>query len=776
MMTRPLCSRRIAWLGTLGVGILGLAAGFLAATADAAVLTGKVAEANGKPAAGVSVYATDVARGNKRVALTDAEGQYRIEGLPTDALFVRTCLFGWQTQATKLTSLATDETRQHDITIVPAKTFTLENDKLRFVIDENGSPVALVNKLVDPNRNYISGFTQGFWHLIYRRGESWENEVIPQAQKHEVEQPSDDTLRFIVREVRCRNEELPIQLVFTVRLQDDELVWNAEINNKSDVEITEFFFPEIGSIRGLGDRSLRDELIWPEAAGVKVPYVGTRRVTYPWRGSMQWCELTNSREGIYYASYDDTCMSGEMQVGPNLFGWVKYVFVEPGERWESKPFVISPHVGTWHVAADKYRQWLSTWRKIRTRPQWVQEMTGMYLVILNQQYGDVMWQYDELPYLYQQAKAWGIDTVGLFGWTEGGHDNKYPVYEPGDKLGGEEQLRQGLKAVADEGGHTICYVQGRLLDAARDYFKGPEGQKVAARNLWGTPYFEQYNKYSRSSLLRCYSLKLQGIANPIHPEWHDTLSSWARHVLGFGPDGILFDQVGGMYAYPAFDAPGVKPSLAFPIGQQKLLTRLRKELRAVGPDRALVAELLTDVYSQYGDMLHGCGAGFGPGGASFPAMSRYVLSDVIMTQRNPKPWMNPTDANFALTYGFRYELEVRYRDDAFKVRNGLVNGSRDYVRKVSELRKQYWDLLGMGRFVDTVGIESSNPAVTVTGFQQGDRLAVVTWNNTSKLQETAVVAPGYRLVARQGVDGPVPLDEKRIGPQRVCVWVFEKGS
>jgi len=57
---------------------------------------------------------------------------------------------------------------------------------------------------------------------------------------------------------------------------------------------------------------------------------------------------------------------------------------------------------------------------------------------------------------------------------------------------------------------------------------------------------------------------------------------------------------------------------------------------------------------------------------------------------DPRPWLDPVDANYALAYGFRYEMEVRYRDDAFKVRNRLAHCCCDYVRKVSELRKHYW--------------------------------------------------------------------------------------
>jgi hypothetical protein len=752
--------------------------------AHGAQLAGTVRDPQGQPLAAVKVAVVDLDRGLERETRTDAQGRYSIAELPAGSLRLSTFRAGHESHFAQIDGVRSDEARRHDVVLQAAPVFRLENERLGLSIDANGTVTELRNKAVDPARNYLHALTPGFWHLIFRRGMSLENVVAPEAQPCRIERSAANVLRISVDSLRFRHERLAVKIVFTVRLEDNAFIWNAELENRSDVEITEFFFPELGAIRSLGDPARKDYLYWPNGAGERISGFAARslHVTYPFWASMGWFTLNNGREGLYCGVHDPTFMSGELQAGVNAdqdgqptLGFVKYPFVKPGETWHTAPYVIAPYSGTWHRAADRYRAWISTWRRVRAKPEWVRQMTGMFLVIMNQQYGDVMWRYDDLPWLYREAQANGMDTVALFGWTEGGHDNQYPDYAPGAKLGGAEALRAGLKQVADAGGRTILYLNGRLMDAEGPYAKSPEGQRIATRNLWGSPYVEQYNKFSHSSLLRTYSQKQQLVADPIHPEWRRTILGQGLKVAGHGPSGLIFDQLGGTWAFPAFDAPpSVKPSLAFPEGQQKLLTELREGLKREVPDRGFMVELLTDVYTQYADVIHGCGAAFAPGPSAFPAMSRYVMPDLIITARNPMPRIDSRRANFALAYGFRPEVEVRYRDDVRVVRNAFDAELAVYLRKVGQLRRRHWDLLALGRYTDVLGIQASNPAVTVTGFEHGSRRAVVTWNDTRTPQPVAVSVPGFRLVEVAGIDGPRSVTKLALQPQELAVWVFER--
>ncbi len=683
--------------------------------------------------------------------------------------------------------------------LAAGSTQALENASVRLAFDDRAFVTELTNRLVPGARNSI-GRPSGFWRLNFRRGASLENIVRPDDQIHRFER-TPDGLRVAVDELRHGGQKLPIRLSFTVALSGDEITWRARVENRSDVEVTELFFPELSGVSGLGRPGSADDLVWPAAAGQRYrdlkahlrPGVDALvqidepvnsvanpvlEVTYPFRASMAWFELTNDQEGIYFGSHDPTFMSGALRVsrqfdrgGDLSLGFVKYVFVRPGATWESSPVVVAPHTGAWHTGAEKYRRWAATWRKPRPKPEWVRKMKGLFLVILKQQYGERMWRYDELPLLFQEARANGMDTLGLFGWTEAGHDNGYPEYQPDEAMGGAQALRDGLRAVSAAGGNTVLYCQGHIVDAASDFYR-KAGETLALRNLWGTPHFLQYSKADESSFLKNFSQKLFAPMNPGSDAWIALLVERGRDILAHGPRGILYDQIGGMDPAPVLGDPA--PSLAFARGRVKQLSTLRERVKAKKPDAGFLVEQASDISSQYVDAIHGVGPGFRLDALGYPAPLRYTFPDIIMTARQPAPRADRKQVNFAFAYGFRFELEVRYRADAETIRSGAKPHLRNYLAGVSALRDRYWDLLGQGTFVHDRGVVGAAPGLTVTAFENGRRRAVVLWNNTAAPVPGAVQVPEHRFVEARTPDGPLAKPPAAIGPQQVAVLVFER--
>ncbi|MGH9847387.1 MAG: hypothetical protein ACREEM_52505, partial [Blastocatellia bacterium] len=141
--------------------------------------------------------------------------------------------------------------------------YTLENDRLRLSLDDKAAVVHLSNKQSVSGHNYVSRPLPGFWSLIFRRGSSLENVIEPQMQSYRIEQDG-QTLRVAAGKLRWRGEELEIRLNFTIRLAGDELIWQAKVENRSDAEVTEFFFPTIGGIARLEMEGVTDDLIWPQ--------------------------------------------------------------------------------------------------------------------------------------------------------------------------------------------------------------------------------------------------------------------------------------------------------------------------------------------------------------------------------------------------------------------------------------------------------------------------------------------------------------------------------
>jgi len=678
-----------------------------------------------------------------------------------------------------------------------ASSHVLENDRVRIAWNDNGAVTELVDKVSAPAHNLIARPLPGFWKLVFHRGVSYENVVEPQFQQYRFEKAG-DRLKITVDKLRFGEETLDITLAFEVQLNGDETRWTAQVVNRAPVTIVDFFYPQIGGVDSLGDPALRDDLIWPRSGGVRyrnlkaslrlnidepVSASQNPRIedTYPADASMDWFEFTNGKRGIYFGSYDSPrFQTGVLQVmrlyqfgGVFQFSFGKMLFLRQGQTWTSGDYAVSPHGGDWHTGADKYRQWAATWYRLQPRPEWVDKMKGMFLVIMRQQYGDVMWTYRDLPFLYEEARKAGLDTLGLFGWTAFGHDNQYPNYIPDPAMGGEEALREGLAAVAKAGGRTILYINGHMMDA-NSQFAREHGGDIAAKTIWGNPYYEQYNKSAESSFLRSFSHKLFVPVCPGEPTWQEEMVAVGKRLLSYGSTGVIYDQVGGLSPYPCIQNGRNAPETeVFSAGRRQFLTGIRANLKPEYPNFGLMIEHFTDVYSQFADVLHGCGPGFRFDDQAFPQMTRYTFPGVVRTARNPEPRSDRKQANFAMAYGFRFELEVRYRSDMEMIRRQEHTGLRDYNRKISDLRERYRDLLWTGTFLDDRGIENHNLSITATNFEWNGRRAIVIWNNTKETQAIRIDCPGKRFVEAAGVDGPFAKRPESLQPQEIAVLIFE---
>lgn len=685
-----------------------------------------------------------------------------------------------------------------------ARAATMENDQVRVTVDTGGRVAELVNKAW-PHFNLIAHPAEGFWRLNLQKEKSLENIVWPDQQTYRVEQ-SADAITVSVDSVKMRDETLPIKLVFRITLAGNEVHWSATVDNHSGYTIADVYLPDLGGIGGLGQPDRHDDLYWPQGLGKRLenfsatlsprqdgfqnlsvavnrlqnPYI---ELIYPSWGSMDWCTLNNGERGIYLAANDPEVSLGSIQAGKRFvhgnglfFALDKYAFVRPGETWKSADYVTSFYQGDWHVAADKYRAFLKTWRPVREKPDWVRNLQGMFLVIMHQQYGDVLWQYKDLPWLLEQARKNGMDTLGVFGWTEGGHDNQYQEFRPAEAMGGRDALRDALNEVKQQHGNTILYLQGHLIDPTTPEY--PNAVKdYAARNIWGTPYYEEYSKFSESSFMRNFSRKTFTPACADAPGWIDLLKEKGSETMALGPTGVIYDQVGGMTPYPCFNTGlNNKPPYAAVQGRLRLLDALRSNLRAQQSDAGFMAEIPNDAFSQYLDIVHCAGTSCQYEKEAFPDLFRYTVPDVILTARHPATRPEPVQVNYAFTYGLRFELEVRYREEGDELRANLHPEMSEYLQKLSALRKRHWDLLGTGTFLNANLVSEPNRNLTVTLYGAGARRAVVVWNNTKSAQSANPVLKGFKALGSDGIDAAGSAAGATLEPQHVRVWLFEQIS
>ncbi len=668
--------------------------------------------------------------------------------------------------------------------------FTLQNDFLKTCFDGQGTLTHLENK--QNGRGNVIARPEPLYRVIYQLGDNWENVAYAQDQRTAVTQDG-NTLTIRVTGLRSKDAVIDASLALTARLDGQQLIFNAEVDNRSDALITDFFYPRVGAIKTLGEGKI--DLVWPFQSGQRITNVLERLavtgdtfdgrfkldMSYPGPASMCWMSLADGGQSLYLGSHDEkhhltVLRALGSEADDATLEVDKLAFVKPGEAWTCPPSVLMLYQGDWKPGADCYAAWARTWRTQAKQSDWVRNMTGYYLVINKQQFGDALWPYDTLPELYEYAKENGCDTLGLFGWYHTGHDNGYPDLAESEPMGGADALKAGIKAVQAAGGRVTLYYQGHLMDLGSKFYR-EKGHKLEGKSRWNTPYFEEYSKYHQSGYLRHFSKKLFATVCPSSVEWQDLMADKADWIASFGPDGMLYDQIGGMPAYPCFDESHHhmedRPSLSYTQGRLKLLPRIRGQAKTHGDGFAFFSEHITDVYSQFLDAAHGIySAPNGPKAAhayaadadnrpsanlNYPELFRYCFPETIVTVRNPRPFLDPRMVNYAFLYGFRYEMELRYLEDQRDTREGRHAEWKAYAKRVADLRKKYADLLLTGLYRADSGFVNENPALAAALYEGETRRAIAVWNDTEEPQPvrvSGVTVRGYATPDGEGEGCP----------------------
>ena len=123
-------------------------------------------------------------------------------------------------------------------------------------------------------------------------------------------------------------------------------------------------------------------------------------------------------------------------------------------------------------------------------------------------------------------------------------------------------------------------------------------------------------------------------------------------------------------------------------------------------------------------------------------------------------------------YGFRFEMEIRYDADCEDVLTRRYERENTYAKKAGDLRRRHWELLGLGRFVDSLPLKQDNVAVLAKAFESADKLAVVMWNDTELPQKVNLEVPGWSLEAVDSPEGPREGPPRTMEPQQLIVQLF----
>jgi len=708
----------------------------------------------------------------------------------------------------------------------PGERYELSNESVRVALDSEGRLVELTNR--QTGHSYLAkGGRHAPWRMYYRWSTpldgALELEIPTDGQKARIRRDGNalelsyETLTGAVPQTGKRRQ-LQIGLTVRISLEGDRLIWTARIDNREkdkDLEISELWLPWIYGIGDMGMGPGADVLYWPTRGGrrIEAPYnrlmaaAGTPaeptgfgsnptwlysdtgapdyRLTYPYPACMQWFTFNNGQEGLYFGSHDKTLMTTVLNVADGamnrrISAWeparaladdekvmsasiVKFPFVRAEETWNSEPVVVRLYRGDWHEAARTYRAWADTWMRKPDPPQWVRRIPGWASITLKGQSGRIRAGYAELPAALKRAQATGVDLLKVDGWNKQGFDDYYPEYSTDEAMGGEAGLKKALAEIKEAGGRSFLYTQGQLIDPASEWYR-TNGRRVAARDIWGYEYRETYGGSGSGALMGVFRNKWFGVACPAAPGWVEQLISQAKLVLGFGAQGVFYDQLGGAPPYLCFSTEHQhsKPSLAVGPWKVRNFQRLREVIKAHDPDALFAIELVVDCYAGWVDLIHSEGVGFYADPESFGEMFRYTFPEAIVTNRVQGPEQSDRKTQF----GHAFSLGLRFE--------GVGRGQDPYVIRLIELYKTHADILLEGRFVDNDGFLCDNSRVSSHAFVAENRMAVTLWNPGNVPQRARVEAPGYQLERADWQDPSWSGPDHWLMPGDVAVLIFRR--
>ena len=608
------------------------------------------------------------------------------------------------------------------------------------------------------------------------------------------EETTADGIRVVYDQLTEGTNTWKIRLQFLVRCWQDAFEISGRLdNNSSDTLVRELTCVFTGI-------AATEWLLWPNGLGQR--FAATNQPVecvsvYPSRnGSMQWCAFANRHGGLYVACHDSAHGAKTFKArfgAPSRLAIQHQPFCHGGQRWTLPPMVLLPYRGTWHVAAQYYRAWFDSVKTVRRPCDWVRDSSGWLLCILKQQNGLVMWPYSTLGQLGDLADQRGLDILGLFGWTQGGHDHEYPDYIPDPQMGGRAALRRALTEAHRRGKRVILYANGQLIDMDTKFYH-LHGSEVAVQQENGNPVRQDWQKYRSFPAVQCV------LACQSAPRWHEHMRSLALQAHELGADGILYDQLGVTGPMPCWSTHHghAVPAMVYTADRALWLRRIADEMKRIAPHFIVMTEGLHDSLLDSIELFHGCVLGeFLPTDKdhAFPSMFRYTFPEVLNTQRHPTPMLNRLGANYACLYGLRHEIESRYAPDVRYLKENVVPTRADYadvlhppnvaimattppaeatryLKQVIEFERRHAALLWRGRFVDDQGFAFHGNRLLANGYLAGSQLGVLIWNPTDTPAPFTLAVPNARLLSasepeRDTVEPFSPLAAESV---RLLIW------
>lgn len=509
--------------------------------------------------------------------------------------------------------------------------FVIFNSELRLLLE----PKNVINRIIDSKANLLwclDSYEEVGSFFLIKKGDEW---VGANAFSGSITICDPDKACW-------KGEYEGVIATINLRLNENTVVLQLEIENNSSRTVDSLVLPRLvfGAERDLETGTF----VWPFQNGALIraeefDVEESINLIYPVYASMQWMQYYGysstdgkaHQHGIYLACNDTLPYFKILRIGKKQgIQFMEFEFpglqIEPGELWRTPECVIAVCDSDWRWGARFYGKWAHTWIEDVNPPDWHADNPVMHGLLLKEQFADKpRMVYNEIPDVLHKYKKYGVETLNIVGWIEGGHDSEYPDYVPATSMGGTQGLRDAIAAIHDEGGFAFLYTNGRLLSfessvadkipdwsvkssekqSIQDMLKGLFDETTSKETPGWNPgdVLMPSTEDDPSLVLERWGKASYAVACPSALDWQERFVGYIESLMKeCAPDGFQVDQVAGCWAYICFDKNHrhTRPSEAWSF-YKKFSEVLQKRVKENNPDCFVWTEGVCDVIGTYYD-------------------------------------------------------------------------------------------------------------------------------------------------------------------------------
>lgn len=521
--------------------------------------------------------------------------------------------------------------------------------------------------------------------------------------------------------------------------------WTISVENHSRVPVVEVTFPVLGNLR-IGETERDNTLLFPRQLGERIPdpvhQTPYQQTNYIGEASMPWMSLFNEQGGLYVGSHDRTVLDTRLEyLGLNtssMLMFTKQPTIEPGESWTSEPFLVALYEGSWHRAADIYRDWANQWITPMELPRWLRYPTPRVSSMRQQtllywttepayhnthlpEKFEIRHRYTEIPGIWERNLS---DQMAQVIWIAGqmirGGCYRYYALKP--QLGTESEWKEAIGDVVKKGGIVQAYTNAMNFDARFPGNLPEEYHGLIKKSVPGVAEADEWPQWVEENSYRSFdgSNRVQyqmpespyavehRIMCPYTEGWQEYMTYWVvdQYVREYGAGVIQIDQLACTFWGTCYNRDhGHKDHGSTSRGYVELVRGIYEEAVRINSDFVLFPEGVADVLAPYVALQGGQANHWTPAEHRFTHMYRYTFPDHTLR------WLYFRD----------------YRDQKYSMLMGVGPlhghaGSRE-DKLYGEIREFYKD----SHFRDTVGLGALPDGVTgsVLEHPENDTLIVM---------------------------------------------------